>query len=63
MAQVPLLPGRRQAMGTNPVPQPKITKTQPMFDDSQEELVLVNNLRTLVSTWRRQGYPGVINDN
>ena len=62
VAQAPLKPGRREARGgSNPVPQPKITKTQPMFDNSQEELILVNNLRTLVARWRQQGYPGVTN--
>ena len=61
VAQAPLLPGRRQAIGTNPVPQPKITKTPSMFDDSVEELVLVNDLRTLVDRWRRQEYPGITN--
>ena len=61
VAQPELLPGRRQSMGVSPVPQSKTPKMGTLFNDSQEELILVNNLRTSVSMWRRQGYPGVTN--
>ena len=43
------------------MPLPKNSTTKPLFDDSQEELVLVNNLRTLVARWRQQAYPEVTN--
>ena len=59
VAQPELLPGRRQSMGISPVPQSKTPKTATLFDDPKEELILVNNLRTLVSRWRRQDYPDV----
>ena len=61
VAQPELLPGRRQSMGISPVPQTKAPKKPKLFDHPQEELLLVNNLRTLVSAWRRQRYPGVTN--
>ena len=61
VAQHELLPGRRQSMGISPVPQSKTPKTATLFDDPKEELILVNNLRTLVSRWRLQGYPNVTN--
>ena len=61
VAQAPLLPGRRQAMGTNPVPQPRNPITLPLFDNPREELTLVNDLRILVDMWRQQGYPRVTN--
>ena len=62
VAQPELLPGRRQSIGVNPpVPRSKTPKMLTLFDDPKEELILVNNLRTDVSMWRRQEYPGVTN--
>ena len=57
VAQAPLKPGRREARGSNPIPQPRNPIAQPLFDNPREELALVNDLRNLVSAWRRQGYP------
>ena len=58
MAQPELLPGRRPSMGTNPVPRPRAPKPISMLDNPEQELALVNNLRGLVSRWRKQSYPG-----
>ena len=59
VAQLPLLRGRRESRGINPVPQAKGGSRQLSMDEQTDELALVNNLRNLVSTWRRQNYPGV----
>ena len=62
VAQNPALPGRRPAMGIIPVPGPRTSNgRQTSFDEQDDELSLVNNLRQEVSDWRNQGYPNVSN--